>query len=1040
MYILDRFVCSARCAAGALLLAGVSTFALCAAPASAQVSEDPATSRDTASDRASIASPGVITGRILDPATGEYLRNAIVTIETADGRRRTVTSGDGGVYRLADVAPGTARITVAFTGYPDDTGAVEVLAGQTVRHDVELGAAGQRAGAGEAIVVNADFLDGDARAIMDQRRSMDIKNNLSVESYGDIADGNPAEFIKFMPGVDIDGSTGTAINVQLRGLPAAYTGVTFNGVSLASADANAGADSSRAFSFEGLSLSSVDSIEISKTTSADMEANSPAGTINIRPKRAFDRRGRRIVVQASGATHADLWDDDKRVGPGEGGYARRKLLPKGKLEYSDTFLDRRLGIVASVSQTNTYIEREQITAGRNYNPTAASPDPLGITSLELEVQPRTTSRFATSLNVDFKATDDLILSLVSSYNRGTIWQNATSPTFTTGVRSRGVDGDALFDFTTLQPETTATLTATNTNTFKINAGRSFIPSFEYASGNIKVDGNAFYSKATSSYDPLGKKGAIAGLTTPIRATGNFSVQRSRDLFEQDWQIDQISGGDWSDPASFTIAGAPTIRVNNGRRSSLRIRGAGSNLTYYADFGQVPVELKTGFLIKSAKYEFENRGDAFLYEYVGPLSNSEFIAAIRSSNELSFGETGARVTTISGSRNIYLPSNYKLGSMFLSNPEHWKQVLTPTNWYNANVANSRNFEERTSALYVMATGELTDRLTARAGVRWERTDTSALEFDPLSAQELEAAGYDVSASTGRATTIEGLEYQYFSRPKVKRKGNYDHFFPSASLKYGFTRDTYLHLGYSRTIQRPEVSVLAGVWAVDEIDQIVRAPNPGLEPSLSDNFSARLAHYFEPVSMVAVNFYMNKVKGLFQEQDLTAEEFGNTDPRYASYTFITTTTVDENAIDIRGVEVEFNHSLSYLPSPLDGLSVRGSFMYNDPEVKIVRVADKVASLSLSYKKGPVQLFLNTLWNDDKYRSTTPSWFDRRLDVSLSGSLEVAPQVETFFSVRNLLNNPLNVIVPGSLATGGGVGDHSAIYVNNGTSGTIGVRARF
>src|SRR5690606_5177565 len=134
-------------------------------------------------------------------------------------------------------------------------------------------------------------------------------------------------------------------------------------------------------------------------------------------------------------------------------------------------------------------------------------------------------------------------------------------------------------------------------------------------------GNVFYSKATSRYDPLGEKGAIAGLTSPIRATGNFSVGRSRDLYEQDWQIDQISGGDWSDPASFTISGAPTIRVNNGRRSSHRLTGGGSNFTYFADFGRVPVEFKTGFLIKNAEYEFEDRGDAFLYEYTGPLSNS-----------------------------------------------------------------------------------------------------------------------------------------------------------------------------------------------------------------------------------------------------------------------------------------------------------------------------------------------------------------------------------------------------------------------------------
>src|SRR3546814_19417004 len=77
------------------------------------------------------------------------------------------------------------------------------------------------------------------------------------------------------------------------------------------------------------------------------------------------------------------------------------------------------------------------------------------------------------------------------------------------------------------------------------------------------------------------------------------------------------------------------------------------------------------------------------------------------------------------------------------------------------------------------------------------------------------------------------------------------------------------------------------------------------------------------------------------------------------------------------------MTWLPSPLDGLSVRGSFMYNDPDVPIVRVADKVGTLSLSYKKGPVRLFVNSVWTGDKYRSTTPSWFAERLAVSLSGS---------------------------------------------------------
>src|SRR5690606_40693691 len=62
--------------------------------------------------------------------------------------------------------------------------------------------------------------------------------------------------------------------------------------------------------------------------------------------------------------------------------------------------------------------------------------------------------------------------------------------------------------------------------------------------------------------------------------------------------------------------------------------------------------------------------------------------------------------------------------------------------------------------------------------------AAREADPLGGAELVAAGYEVDPDTGRATTIEGLQHQYFSRPEVYRKGKYDHFFPSASAKYAF----------------------------------------------------------------------------------------------------------------------------------------------------------------------------------------------------------------------------------------------------------------
>src|SRR3546814_9277387 len=93
-------------------------------------------------------------------------------------------------------------------------------------------------------------------------------------------------------------------------------------------------------------------------------------------------------------------------------------------------------------------------------------------------------------------------------------------------------------------------------------------------------------------------------------------------------------------------------------------------------------------------------------------------------------------------------------------------------------------------------------------------------------------------------------------------------------------------------------------------IVRTPNPNLTPAISNNFSVRAAQYFEPIGMVAINFYMNKVKGLFQSQELTAEEYGNTNPLYDGFTFITTAKVPGDAVNIRGISDEHTSELQSL----------------------------------------------------------------------------------------------------------------------------------
>ena len=983
---------------------------------------------------------GVLTGRVLDPATGDYMRNAIIRVTGADRVRRTTTSGERGEFRLDQLPAGSAEVSISFTGYADQTLTVMIQPGGEADLNVNLARPGDPAAVVLSdITVTATSRDGDARAIMSQRQSMNITNSLSSESFGDIAEGNVGEFLKFMPGVDTEGEGDDTVRyVRLRGLPPEYTSITVNGVSLAAADANGGSSTSRAFSFEQVSLSSIDSIEISKTISADVDANAPAGSINLRTKRAFDRRGRRITAQVSGYTHSDMWND-RITGPGEGGrggYVR----PSGQIEYSNVFFNRRLGVVASLSQSNTYTEMEQTYYPRSYVPTASSPFPMAPTSIYTHMRAQDVSRFASSLTLDFRATDDLILSMAAIYNRAYLWSGQRTHVFTTAARTAaGVIGDPALEFTT--NSTAATVTAQSNSISKRGEGLTLVPSFEYRRNDLILDGNLSYSDSTSDYDPLGDEGSIFNLVASPVATGNFSVHRSN-LTTQDWTITQISGADWANPASYTRQSSNIlINTQDGRSARTEQAGGALNLTFQSPFDILPITFKTGVKFSRAVYDYGNERAAHQYRYTGPMSVAQFMAANQSLNQLLFNDLGIRINSISGADSLFMPSNYKIGQMFLNTPGLFEHVITADNYYTAYIANVRHFEEDTNAAYLMGTAKMGERVTVRAGLRWEETITRAREFDALTAAEVRAAGYAVSASTGRATTIDGLKYQYESRDRVDREGAYDHFFPSASVKLALRENLDLQIGYSRTIRRPEVNVLAGVWSVNDTTMTVTAPNPGLEPELSDNISVRLARYFEPVGLIAINYFQNKIEGLFQTEEMTAEEFGYTGSDYAGYTFRTTRTVPGDAIDIRGFEAEFTHALSYLPGPWSGLTVRGSYTHSRPEIPIAMSARNLASLSLAYRQGPLSLNLNTLWTGEKLNTPSSGSFNQpRVDANLSGAYQLRPGWRMVFSARNLFNEQSNVMLPAQDTTAGSIPDHAGAYLAYGRSATVGLRMTF
>ncbi len=976
------------------------------------------------------AAPGTITGRVFSPATGEYLRNAQIRV---DSTGEVISSEDGGTYRISPIASGSVTLVVTYTGFRSVTATVDVPPGGTVTRDIELISTMQAPAATDpkgpsklaAFKVSTER-EGNAKAIMDQRNSMNITNTVASDVFGDVAEGNVGEFLKHMPGVELDLTQGEVRTIRLRGLDSEYTQVTLDGVSLGSADANQGASgNARAFSFEQVSLASMESIEVSKTISADVDANAPAGTINLKTKRAFDRAGRRVSMSANLTAFSTRFNFEESYGPDD--RKSRKIHPGGIFDYSDVFFNKRLGINLNISESMAYSANARTTLTYSYAPTAADPRPVVPTSLNFLHAPRTNRRSTVNFTADFKASQRLVLSLTLLYNYADLNNPQRSLTFNTGARNTVVGADPLISFTT--NSTAANVASNPAAIVKLGQTMTAVPKFEYRLGNFTLEGKFAGSNSVSWYDPRGRRGSIRDAGGPAFTNLTFTARRSA-FNSADWKIVQTGGADMADGANYTN---PTITIDDGRYAMTDVY-SGELIGTLRTNKILPVVWKAGFKRRFEVRDFRLDTESLRFNLNGAPARGAW-AGYNSPFDFDMGATNTDSSVRSiGGGTIWTPDLVRLGGLYREHPELFSQTITATNFYNAFIGNRRNYEETIDAGFLMGTTTI-GRLIVRAGVRREDTNSDSLEFDPRTPAEVVRAGF--AETNGRATTIDGLKYQYFSKPKVHRVGSYNNYFPSASVKYKITQNFDAQFGFSSTIRRPTFRDIAGVWDINDDALTVRTPNPSLNPETSRNFAARLAYYFEPVGIIAANVYQNNVKGLFISNTLTAQEFGyNGEVDLSNYQFITTTSSNRD-VTVRGMELEYSQSLSFLPDAFRGLNVRASYTRSYASIPKVNMVPHSINAGLSYAYRKFNVYTNLNWRDNYPTTITgnPRFYRHRSNLDIGGGYRISDRMNFFFSARNIFNEPYLIMEQ--------VGSNAPVvqfYEVNGINWTFGIKHMF
>lgn len=271
----------------------------------------------------SFAQTGLVTGNIVDK--NQQLNLPGATLKLKPGNHYTV-SNQQGKFEFLGVPAGTYTLEVTYIGYQTLSQEVAVAAGKTTDLQLKLEAGGI---AGKEVLVVGDRLRGQAKALNQQRNNPNITNIVSADQIGRFPDANVGDAIKRIPGITMQNDQGEARNIIIRGLAPELNSVTLNGDRIPSAEGD-----NRRVQMDLIPSDMVQTIEVNKTLTPDMDADAIGGSVNLVTRAAPN--GLRVSATASGG-----------VNP-----IRGKALYTGGLVVANRFFNNKLGAVVSASYNN----------------------------------------------------------------------------------------------------------------------------------------------------------------------------------------------------------------------------------------------------------------------------------------------------------------------------------------------------------------------------------------------------------------------------------------------------------------------------------------------------------------------------------------------------------------------------------------------------------------------------------------------------------------------------------------------------------------
>ena len=229
-----------------------------------------------ADEKANVTKQGTVRGRIID-ATKQTLPGASIYIEKL---HTGVTSDVNGFYTFSNLDPGTYTVKVSYVGYSPVELKITIPAGRTLEKDVVLNEGVEL----QEVVVGGAF-QGQRRAINSQKNNMGITNVVSADQVGKFPDSNIGDALKRISGINVQYDQGEARFGQVRGTSADLSSVTINGNRVPSAEGD-----TRNVQLDLIPADMIQTIEVNKVVTADMDGDAIGGSINLVTKNSPYKR------------------------------------------------------------------------------------------------------------------------------------------------------------------------------------------------------------------------------------------------------------------------------------------------------------------------------------------------------------------------------------------------------------------------------------------------------------------------------------------------------------------------------------------------------------------------------------------------------------------------------------------------------------------------------------------------------------------------------------------------------------------------------